>query len=227
MRNSRDHAKELQKMIENGRIFPQSRLPPERDLAKELGISRSTLRKALSALESQNIIWRHRGRGTFVGARPDLAMETPIIGRDITNPAEVMEVRILLEHKIAAMAALHAKKRDIEEMSHCLRKSGNAMDTVNFELWDGSLHYSIAKATGNMLLVSIFKTINSLRQDKIWGRLKHASLNNERKKKYNQQHRDIIEAIKERDLKNSEKLMYTHLKTVQRHLLQHVENNFL
>lgn len=227
MSNRKDHAAVLKKIIESGRFASQGRLPPERELAAEMGISRSTLRKALSALESQNIIWRQRGSGTFVGSRPDANGGLPVIGKDITNPAEIMVVRILLEPKIAAMAALHAKRSDLDEMAHCLQKSLNTTDTQTFELWDASLHFSIAKATGNLLLISIFRAVNGLRQDKIWGRLKNASVNAERRKLYTRQHREIIDAIRERDIEQSEKRMYSHLKTVQGHLLQNVEKHFL
>jgi DNA-binding FadR family transcriptional regulator len=228
MRRSKiDYVEKIREMIENGNFATNGKLPPERELSKEFGISRSTLRKSLSALESQNIIWRCRGRGTFIGQRPDFHNETQMIVRNITNPAEIMEVRILLEPKIAALAALNAKFGDLEEMSNCLKKSENAPDTATYELWDGSLHYSIAKATGNFLLISIFKAVNSLRQDKMWGQLKKASLTTKRKKIYNHQHRSIIKSINDRDIKNSEKFMYIHLKTVQKHLLKNTEKNLL
>ena len=60
----------LENYISNNNLASQSRLPAERQLCTELGISRTELRKALSSLEADGQIWRHVGRGTFVGTRP-------------------------------------------------------------------------------------------------------------------------------------------------------------
>ena len=81
----------LREFIQSGQYADQSRLPPERDLTLKLGISRAVLRKALSVLESENLIWRHVGRGTFVGPKPSGKTSENFIVADFTNPAEIME----------------------------------------------------------------------------------------------------------------------------------------
>ena len=85
-----------------------ARLPPERQLAEELGVSRGTLRHALADLEAEGLIWRHVGRGTFIGNRPvDTVQDLSEVTRR-TNPAGVMEARLSLEPELARLAALHA-----------------------------------------------------------------------------------------------------------------------
>ena len=163
------------------------------------------------------------GRGTFVGPRPAAEGNDVLSGLSTTtNPAEIMETRQVLEPKIAAIAALRATQNDLENMEHCLNRSESDSDFTTFEYWDSALHLSIVESTRNLLLVSIFKTINNLQQDNIWGRLKEAAMNSKRQKSYIQQHRDVIGAIQNRDPGNAEKLMRIHLETVHKNLLGNI-----
>jgi GntR family uxuAB operon transcriptional repressor len=109
-----------------------------------------------------------------------------------------MEARLILEPKLASLAALRATKNELAEMEVYLRKSKEAGDTVAFEKWDELLHARIANASDNSLLVSLFSVIQKMRQSDIWGRLKVASVTNERRKTYWTQHRGIVAALKDR-----------------------------
>lgn len=215
----KDPIQQLRQILQSGQYPDQSRLPPERTLSAALGISRAVLRKALSVLEAENLIWRHVGRGTFVGTRPKDERKGPIMIADFTNPAEIMEVRLVIEPKIAAIAALRATPDDIDRMEKALAKSASATDSVSFEKWDGALHEAIATSTGNSLLISFFKAVNSLREDKIWGSLKEASLSRKRQTLYCLHHRNLLEAIEDRNASEAEKTMKIHLEEVQKNLL--------
>src|SRR5689334_18399594 len=93
---------ELRTMLSEIDVTAESRLPPERDLARRFGVQRPALRKALAVLESEGQIWRHVGKGTFVGSRPSVAQgDVTAIARQ-TNPSEVMGTRVLLEPEVAA-----------------------------------------------------------------------------------------------------------------------------
>ena len=219
IKNNQRLLQRLRELLQSGRYPNESRLPPERELALELGISRAALRKALSVLEAENQIWRHVGRGTFVGPRTTRKPETRFMAVEITNPAEIMEVRMVFEPKMAAIAALRATPGNLEKMTHALVKSETATDPHSFEVWDGALHLAIAASTGNSLLISFFEAINSLREDKLWGRLKEASFNRSRHQSYGRQHHKLVDAIIDRDAATAERVMRTHLETVQKNLL--------
>jgi DNA-binding FadR family transcriptional regulator len=209
----------LRDLLRSDRFAARKRLPPERTLADELGVSRSGLRKALAVLEQEEKIWRHVGRGTFIGAFPVADPEDLSGVSAATNPAEIMEARLILEPKLASLAALRATKNDLAEMDGYLKKSKEAGDTVSFEKWDELLHRSIAKASDNSLLISLFAVIQTMRQSNIWGRLKVASVTNERRKTYCAQHRGIVEALKDRHAGMAERLMREHLEAVRTHLI--------
>jgi DNA-binding FadR family transcriptional regulator len=212
-------AAELRRMIDEDEFAPSGRMPSERALAVRLGVSRTVLRNALAELEVEGKIWRQQGRGTYVGEP-----QAPPPGRlpkiaKMTNPAEVMEVRRIIEPRIAMLAALRASSVEIAEMERCVAKGNEAVDTESFERWDGRFHRAMAAAARNSFLLAIFDEVNGIRRDKLWGRLKEATLNNTRRAAYSEQHRDIVAMIRDRDAAGAESAMSQHLDSVQRGLL--------
>ena len=179
------------------------------------GVSRAALRKALALLEAEGMIWRHIGRGTFIGDRPpDEVPGLSAITR-ATHPEEVIEVRLLIEPHISQLAARRAMAANIDAMARAVRRSRSAADMGEFELWDGAYHRAMAEAAHNQLLFGLFEAINAIRQEEIWGRLREASLTGARKKTYIAQHSDCLDAIRGRDPDRARTLMSDHLGTVK------------
>ena len=145
---------------------------PERALSEILGVSRGDLRKALAIMERDGRIWRHVGKGTFVGIRP---LSTTIEIADIaarTTPSDVMRARLLLEPQIAREAALHATIDDIAAMRSAQKYMRDATSWRQYETLDNLLHRLIAQASGNILLVGLFDVLNATRRTVVWGRLR-------------------------------------------------------
>lgn len=204
----------LRQLVEEAIASGQVRLPPERDLARELRTSRGVLRRALDVLEAEGQISRHVGRGTFAvpsGPGRELPLRDIV---DATNPAEVMEVRLIVEPAIAGLAASRATPAQIARMSRCIVRSDAAVDTASYERWDGQLHEAIAEASHNALLFTIFRIINATRETRIWGRTKERSLTPDRRELYRRQHSAVVSAVSERDPDKAEALMRTHLEAV-------------
>ncbi len=210
---------ELRRLIDGDDFAPSGRMPPERALAARLGVSRTVLRNALAELETEGTIWRQQGRGTFVGERQAAGLgKLPGIAK-MTNPAEVMEVRRIIEPRIASLAALRASSVDISDMERYAAKGEAATDTDTFERWDGRLHRAMAAAARNSFLLAIFDIVNGVRRDELWGRLKEATLNDTRRDAYSVQHRAIVALIRDRDASGAETAMRRHLDAVERDLL--------
>ncbi|MBX9810450.1 MAG: FCD domain-containing protein [Burkholderiales bacterium] len=208
----------LEKRLALGRRQTQSRLPTERKLASQLGITRSALRRALSVLEADGKIWRHVGRGTFTGPRPAAERSTLTLVARQTSPAEVMQVRLIIEPETAALAARHATAAQIERMATCVRKSRATSDVATYELWDSNLHRTIAEAAGNLLLLALLDAVNAIREENIWGNLKKKTLTRQRQNLYSRQHESIVKAISTRDSQGAQRCMRAHLETVSRDL---------
>ena len=197
-----------------------SRLPPERQLCARLGVTRTALRRALAKLEAEGQLWRHVGKGTFLGTRPAADLNDVRAISHRTGPVEVMRVRQLIEPEIARLAALNATASDIEEMRLCMRKSRAAANWREYESWDNRLHRTIATATQNSLLLAMFDMLNSVRRAVVWGRLRADALKPAADHHSFAEHEAIVAAIVERDTNHAAETMRRHLNSVTDNLLQ-------
>lgn len=196
-----------------------ARLPPERELCDLLGVSRGELRKALAALESAGEVWRHVGKGTFIGARPveELSAIGSVAGQ--TNPSEVMRARLLIEPQLAAEAALHATTADIDEMRLCLDGARRSATWRQYENWDNRLHRAVAEGGRNVVLLSLFDSLNAIRRAVVWGRLRVQPARPPTDHHSFADHDAIVAAIEERDVAEAERAMRRHLEKVAKGLL--------
>jgi DNA-binding FadR family transcriptional regulator len=197
-----------------------SRLPPERELAESLGVTRAGLRKALAVLEGENQIWRHVGRGTFIGSRPIENMTDVAAITRRTNPAEVMRTRLVLEPEVARMAALNATSAHIAEMRMCMQRTRAAQTWRQYEAWDNRLHRVIAESTQNSLLLALLDTLNAVRRAVVWGRLRVDKVKPAANHHSFDDHEAIVAAIEDRDMDRAAAAMRAHLENVERNLLR-------
>ena len=206
--------------ISTGAWKPGERLPAERDLVERFGLARNTLRKLLDQLEAKGAITRHVGRGTFVAESSADRQPPNELVRKIhrASPAEVMDIRLMLEPQSCEMAAARATATDLSDMERSLHECEIAKSIVAFETWDGRLHQRIVAAARNQLLTDIYDAINGVRRTAQWGKLKERSLTAERRAIYQAQHRRIVGALRERDAERARAEIRDHLLSVRESL---------
>lgn len=211
----------MRRLLDSGAFPIHARLPPERTLANELGISRGLLRSTLAQLEAEGRIWRHVGQGTFVGGRaPGTKSEIALISNR-TSPAEVFEARLAIEPQCASYAALHATLDDINHISHCIQKMDRAPNKTNYFRWDATLHRAIVEATHNTLLLDLYDAISSTRDQLVWCELFHAADPDDvGMERVRQQHHAILEAIRRRNAATAARRMRQHIEDVRDLLLR-------
>jgi len=211
-------AARLRRAIVEGSYAYGDRLPPERELARSLGTSRTTLRSALRLLEEHQLIERRAGSGTYVTLVARGEMDEKIA--EITSPLELMEVRMALEPEVARFAVMHGTTRDIEQLSRALlRVEAAVSDPDVFTKYDEAFHLELALATHNPLIVSIYRQINHVRGATLWSAFKDKILTPSRIESYNAEHRAVFEAISRRDAKSAMELISRHLAGAHRDLL--------
>ncbi|HEX3974585.1 MAG TPA: FCD domain-containing protein [Stellaceae bacterium] len=209
----------IRHFLEEKHYRAQDRLPPERELAESLGLTRTQLRSGMKQLEAEGLIWRHVGRGTFFGAPPTKTPAQPAPAEGSANPRELMEARIALEPQLARLAATHATADDLIRLDRCLERAIAAPDARLFMTFDADLHLAVAEASHNTLLIDLFRSMNQVRHRVLWGRLDGDFLTPDLRKQYDGQHRGIVQAIVRRDGAQAENLMRFHLEVVERQLM--------
>ncbi|MEM6971573.1 MAG: FCD domain-containing protein [Pseudomonadota bacterium] len=200
-----------------------TRLPPERQLCEMLGVTRAALRKALARLEAEGALWRHVGRGTFLGASPE---RPPPDTEDVaqrTSPAEVMAARLMLEPMLAAEAALHATAEDLAELRTCLAGAEGASSWRHYETWDNRLHRAVAASAGNRVMLALFDELNAIRRAVTWGRRRGGAGIPPADHHSFADHAEIVAAIAERDGAAARIAMRRHLGHVRDRLLAPVD----
>jgi DNA-binding FadR family transcriptional regulator len=210
---------QLQAFLAQMDVSGETRLPAERELCESLGVSRGDLRKALTVLEKDRRIWRHVGKGTFVGSGPveETIGISEIAGR--TNPADVMRARLIIEPEIAREAALHATLDDIAAMRRSIVHTRDAATWRQYENVDNLLHRQIAQASRNNVLLGLFDVLNAVRRTVVWGRLRSDGAHPPADHHSFADHEHIVDAIADRDMAGAAAAMRLHLQQVERRLI--------
>ena len=203
--------------VEHG-LAHNDRLPPERRLTEAFGVSRAELRKALAALEADGLIWRHVGRGTFIGARPVHNLDDVTFLGQLASPTQVLEARLAIEPELARLAALHGLRADFDAIRSCAERGRAAVDWRSYEAWDNKLHHAIAKATKNKLLIFLFDTLNVVRRSIVWSQ-ERTTVRPPADHQSFDQHDAIVAAIEAHDPAAAAARMQDHLRSVRDRVL--------
>lgn len=207
--------RQMRGMIDGGRFGSDNRLPPERELAAELRVGRSTLRKALEVLEAEGQIWRHVGQGTFVGRRSERERPGALLSLTAVSPKELLDARMTLEPAVAAAAAVAARPADLERMKLCAERRETTKQPEAYNLWDHQFHLAIAEATQNPVLIALIERLNELRRAPTWSSYKKNRMVEPYYSVSKRQHREIIAAIEGQDSAAAFRAMKTHIMGVQ------------
>jgi len=191
-----------------------TRLPPEPELSNLLGLPRNRLRYALRKLETEGLIWRHVGKGTFIGQR-SLATEGL---EGLVNPQDVMEARLVVEPRVANLAALRATTPDLIAMRQCLAAlQENRTSYWEWRIWDERLHRLIATAARNPMLLGVIDLIRGSTEIGLRHRMEQI-YTGKPLDDTNVEHEKIVRAIGDRDPAGAEALMREHLYSVKERL---------
>ncbi len=215
-----DPVARLRSYIEDNELVGGSRLPPERQLTEDLGMSRATIRKALDALEREGLIWRHVGKGTFVSE--DNAPKAPSsaaveLGRQLT-PFRMMRARLAIEPAIAREAAVNASGETLGRMRRAIERAKAATTWHEYEIQDDLFHRAVAEASDNLLLMALFDQLNEVRRAVAWGNVSRDSAHPSINHSSFAEHDAIAAAIAQRDPTEAYEAMRRHLGSVARRL---------
>jgi DNA-binding FadR family transcriptional regulator len=197
------------------------RIPTERALSAQYGLSRSTVRRVLLEFKRKRLITQTVGSGTYVSEQVQAALSelAPAAGALAVSPAELMSARLVLEPALIEMAIGSATAADFARMDECNHHAEAATTLEEFEKWDAALHEAIAGAAHNGFITGVLRLMNEVRSQGEWGVLKRHSATPERRLEYQEEHRVLVSALKERDAERARAACLAHLVHVRTNML--------
>ncbi len=214
-----DPLERLRAFIAAEDLAPGDRLPPERELTGSLDMTRSTLRKALDALEREGAIWRHVGKGTFISAQGSGAGTPSLadLSKQVT-PVHLMRARMSLEPAITREAAVNASEEAVIRLRRARDGAQDAASWDEYEAQDDVFHRAVAQATDNPLLLALFDQLNQVRRAVAWNSVVRTSDRPDRDHSSFAEHNQILAAIEARDPTAAHAAMRQHLGSVSARL---------
>jgi GntR family transcriptional regulator, transcriptional repressor for pyruvate dehydrogenase complex len=202
----------IKELIISGDFTPGSKLPREQDLAKQLGLSRSSLREAVRALTLVGVLDARVGDGTYVTSLDSDLLLTGMsfVGDLLAGPTllEVHQVRRILEPVATGLAATRLTEEEFEALERCLDLMDDADTTPAFIEADAEFHRVIVQAAGNATLASLIQNLSSgMMRARMWRTIAEEGAVEATK----QRHRDIYLALRAGDAERASAADRLHL----------------
>lgn len=216
-----DAIQKIKDMIVSGELTPGSRLPPENDLAERLGLSRSSMREAVKALEVIRVLDVRRGDGTYVTSlEPKLLLEAISFAVDLHDDDSLLEifaVRRVLESHATGLAAQRAGDQDIAMLDAEIGDVASDTDIEALVEHDVRFHGAIARLAGNDYLASLLGSLTSQTvRARVWRGLTQAGA----VERTLAEHRAILDAITDHDMELATAAAQVHISGIERWLRQ-------
>ncbi len=230
----------LRDLVIDGNAAPRGKLPTERELCSMMGVGRRRLRRALDALETDGLIVRQQGRGTFLANADPRAgpLETPTgstgtatvaeladhgaralwLARS-TSPVEQIELKFLLEPVMASLAATRASLDDIERLRRASEATAAATNGEDYEAADRQFHHLISELCRNALFQALHEGVSEALRDIAVDRFGENGHCFKRVAEHVAFHRRIVAAIQNRNPDEAAREMHAHLADVHQSLL--------
>ena len=205
----------IRSLIENGTLKPGDRIPPEREFARSLKISRASLRTGIGYLAAMGVMKIRHGVGTFIADGPaqfsnsSLSLIGALHG---FQSWQMFEARIILESHLAALAAERGKEEHHTALAEEIGEMFASLNSpADYLIHDLMFHRIISQASGNPILSALIETITSALYDTRRKTIERATDLRESA----EMHRRIYRAIKARDTTEAHNLMEQHLRVAQ------------
>jgi DNA-binding FadR family transcriptional regulator len=197
--------------IRLGLLPPGAQLPPERDLAEQMNISRSTLRQSLTALTQSGhlVAVRGRGGGWFVADPLPPAQSEPV---ELAEWRELLDYRVAIEVGVAVLAAERAAAKDFARLRHEVERMRDVHDFTTFRQADVFFHLGLAEAAGSSRLVAAMTEVQGVMSELI-GHIAHPPEVLERS---NLQHAKLIACLERGDAERAARLIRDHVQGTER-----------
>ncbi|WP_342514049.1 FadR/GntR family transcriptional regulator [Sporosarcina sp. FSL K6-1522] len=207
----------------NGELKPGDKLPPERELASQFNVSRTSVREALKTLEMNGIIEIRQGGGSFIKTSEVQVLSdelsTTVVQAEGNLVYEMLELRRALEVEAASLAAQRATSEDLEKIRQALEQLAVSSKEVEAGIQaDLHFHLQIVQATHNTLLINLVQTLTEHMEDTIRATRGHRFMDPSRYEDTFNEHKDIYVAIASGNVSEAKRLMEEHISRIRKEL---------
>ncbi len=207
---------QLREKLVSGELGPGEMLPPEKNLAEQMGVSRASVREALKILEFTGFLESKPSEGTKVAYfHPDLLMERlniATLSHTTTPFQDLVELRETLEPKIARLAVERGDDAELEAIAQIVARTRESSDEILNSESDALFHLALARASHNIFFVRTLESALSMLEELRTRNLR----NNRRREAIQAEHAVIVERLLARDAVGAGKAMKRHLLNVRR-----------
>lgn len=210
----------LERLILDGGLAPEQKIPSERQLATRLGVSRAVIREALHELQGRGVIETRHGKGSFVASivpgSSELGEQSPLMHLFEGHPRtlfDLLEVREQLEGQAAYLAAQRATRMD----RHRITKAFQALeetDPLSNAKPDHGFHLAIVEASHNPVLVHVLNSLKNMMLLTVQASVANLNPREEMRKKIVRQHRQLYEAVISAKPAAAQKVAMAHVRFV-------------
>ena len=204
-------------MILSGELKPGEKLPPEREFAEKLEVSRNSVREAIRIMDMMGIVSSQQGSGNYVTCEFQKSITETMammFAMDQVNDKQISQVRYSLEVLAFTLALDRVREEDLAKMEECVEKLDKNGDSKNNATLDKIIHYTLARASGNQLLIDILEACSDVFdifiEDMRYGILK----NENRKTELNECHRHLVDALREGDREKGLQALKWHFEMI-------------
>ncbi|WP_032121903.1 FadR/GntR family transcriptional regulator [Clostridium amazonitimonense] len=221
VKNTRVYEKvveQIKDMIIKGTLKKGDKLPTERELAERLGVSRTSIREAIRALEVIGLVESRQGSGNFIRESfKDILLEplSMMFILEKSNPKEILELREVLELQTVVLASYNINEEEIVKLKTLIEEMLKCSDeNISVEL-DKEFHYTIAKASHNRLIINVLEVLSYLIDKFIKDSRKNILADKSNREKLNHNHENIFKALECRDSIKARISMEEHFKLIK------------
>jgi GntR family transcriptional repressor for pyruvate dehydrogenase complex len=205
---------QIKDQIKKGILKPGEKLPSERKLADQLGVSRASVREAIQALAFSGYLEVIQGKGTYILEMATQYDEIVNFFSEFSNYSldYLMEARIMLEGEFARLAALNASQEEIDVIERIFNEIASSKVLNTFFVKDLEFHLTIAKATHNPIMNGLMKIIGEMLYKETH---KIIEISKDTRENTIKTTRNLVQAIKQRNAEQAKELMSEHIRNIR------------
>lgn len=194
----------FKKKIIEGELRPGEKLPPEREIAERLNVSRNSVREAIRIMDMTGVISSQQGSGNYITCEFQKSLAetmTMMFAMDQINYRQISQIRQALECLALSLAIEYASEEQIKAMEALVKELDKSMDDEKNAMLDKKIHFTLAQASGNILVLDFLEACSGVIDAFIHDMREEILRTEERKNLLNEYHKKLVEALKEKDEK--------------------------